>query len=325
MGHTPNFARPSYVGTTILYFMCLACSVSDAAISLSKNLATELLHMDTPSDAFIANIFVFVAYALQYTMLGGVFELSNPKGYRLNTDKERADRRLKQVKTEIKIGLQSLIVTVGITIFYMAYLEPLMPLYNFFENRSYNIWWFLASAVAYTFWFDTYFYWSHRWLHDYDVLWNNVHCVHHRFKEPSCFAQFAVHPVEAALQGPIGHYIGSWFFPFHPAALAFFGFFSSAWAVAAHDGRSLDLNSHYYHHSKGRGRFIYFNLGFLTPFWDQICGTRWHEKHPQWIKWNTEKGKKLFDTRDGSKDAVSNDAYEAYKDTAVSTDYSKLQ
>jgi len=44
-------------------------------------------------------------------------------------------------------------------------------------------------------------------------------------------------------------------------------------------------SSHYYHHSKGRGRFVYFNLGYVTPFWDQICGTRWHENHPNWVIW----------------------------------------
>jgi sterol desaturase/sphingolipid hydroxylase (fatty acid hydroxylase superfamily) len=56
------------------------------------------------------------------------------------------------------------------------------------------------------------------------------------------------------------------------------GFLGSCWAIAAHDGRSeYDLNNHYDHHCKGRGRFMYFNLGYVTPFWDQWCGTRWHE------------------------------------------------
>jgi len=162
------------------------------------------------------------------------------------------------------------------------------------------------------FWFDTWFYWSHRWLHDFDFLWHNVHYIHHQFKEPSCFAQFAVHPIEAALQGPVGHYMGALFFPFHPAVHSVFGFLGSAWAIAAHDGRGGDFNSHYFHHSKGRGRFIYFNLGYLTPFWDMYCGTRWSENHPHWVEWKQKQGKSIFDTRDGSKAGINNDIYGAY-------------
>uniref|UniRef100_A0A6B2LGA4 Fatty acid hydroxylase domain-containing protein n=1 Tax=Arcella intermedia TaxID=1963864 RepID=A0A6B2LGA4_9EUKA len=205
-----------------------------------------------------------------------------------------------------------MLITVGLTMIWMFYIEPKTYFYAYFDTRPYNIWWFLGSVLAYMFWFDTWFFWSHRWLHDFDILWNKVHYIHHQFKEPSCFAQFSVHPVEAALQGPVGHYMATLFFPFHPVALAVFGFLSSAWAIAAHDGRAGDFNSHYYHHSKGRGRHIYFNLGFLTPFWDWYCGTRWHEDHPQWVQWKERRGKVVFDTRDGTKEGQPNDAYGAY-------------
>jgi len=106
--------------------------------------------------------------------------------------------------------------------------------------------------------------------------------------------------------------MGPLFFPFHPVVHAVFGFLSSAWAIAAHDGRGGDFNSHYLHHSKGRGRFIYFNLGFVTPFWDMYCGTRWSENHTQWAEWKKKQGKSLFDTRDGSQAGIGNDLYGAY-------------
>ena len=53
-----------------------------------------------------------------------------------------------------------------------------------------------------------------------------------QYKEPSAFAQFAVHPVEAALQGPVGHFLVQLVFPVHPIQLALMGFLSSAWAFA---------------------------------------------------------------------------------------------
>ena len=136
---------------------------------------------------------------------------------------------------------------------------------------------------------------------------------HHSYKEPSAFAQFSVHPFESVLQGPFGHFFVQLFFPVHPVQLALMGFLSSAWAFAAHDGRGGDINSHFFHHSKGRGRKYYFNLGFLTPFWDVVMGTRWHPQHPLWLEWHAQKAEgRVFDTLDGSKDAWRNDAFNAY-------------
>ena len=122
-----------------------------------------------------------------------------------------------------------------------------------------------------------------------------------------------MHPVEAALQGPVGHFCVQLWFPVHPVQLAVMGALSSAWAFAAHDGRAGDLNSHTFHHSKGRGRKHYFNLGFLTPFWDVVMGTRWHANHPLWLQWKAEsKAGKVHDTRDGSGVGLKNDIFEAY-------------
>lgn len=302
-----------YYGCLFMMVLCHCCALSDAAIAFGKNIATSLLQMESATDLTIVSAFVFFGYAFQVLALGGVFELTNPNGFRLLKG-EKSERRLKQVKSEIKMGQSALCLTVAMTLAWMKYGEPRTYFYGFFETHEWNIWWGLGGLAAYVWWFDMWFYFSHKWLHDIDFLWNHVHYQHHRFKEPSAFAQFAVHPVEAALQGPVGHYMGTLFFPFHPVQLALMGFLSSAWAVAAHDGRQWDFNNHYDHHCKGRGRFIYFNLGFLTPFWDVVMGTRWHEDHHMWQKWKTGKGKTVFDTHDGSSSGKPNDIYEAYKE-----------
>jgi len=123
--------------------------------------------------------------------------------------------------------------------------------------------------------FDTWFYWTHRWLHESEYIWVNVHCIHHQFRFPSAFGQDAVHPFEAIIQGPIGHFLPTVFFPMHPVALAVFGFLSSLFAIVAHDGRAGDVNSHYNHHCKGNGRRNHFNYGLYWPFWDVVMGTRY--------------------------------------------------
>jgi lathosterol oxidase len=118
------------------------------------------------------------------------------------------------------------------------------------------------------------FYATHRWLHESQFLWNTVHRIHHGFKEPSAFAQDAVHPFEAILQGPLGHFCPTLVFPVHPVAHAAFGFLSSVFAVAAHDGRTWDLNNHYYHHCAGQGRRNSFNYSLYWPLWDNVFNTR---------------------------------------------------
>jgi len=297
----------------LLFFFFLFCSVSEAALGVGRR-GVEIIHMDSVTDLSLSMCFVSLAYLMQYLGMGGVFELTNPKGFNSKSlSPKEAARRYKQVRHEIKLGMSAMVVTVAETMAWLYFIDPYTPFHGFFENRDYNIWWFLGSIPAYVWWFDTWFYWSHRWLHDFDFLWNNVHYLHHQFKEPSCFAQFAVHPIEAMLQGPIGHFSATLFFPFHPVTISIFGFLGSLWAIAAHDGRQFDFNHHYYHHSKGRGRFIYFNLGFITPFWDSLCGTRWSEDHPMWVTWKTKQGKEVYDTRDGLKSGVSNDLHQAYK------------
>lgn len=72
----------------------------------------------------------------------------------------------------------------------------------------------------------------------------------HNFVNPTAFAQDAVHPFEGVIQGPLGHYFASLCFPMHPVAHAAFGFFTSCYAIAAHDGRAYDLADHTVHVSR---------------------------------------------------------------------------
>ncbi len=46
---------------------------------------------------------------------------------------------------------------------------------------------------------DAYFYWTHRALH-HRLLFKVVHSVHHRSRNPSPWAAYAFHPIEAAIQ-----------------------------------------------------------------------------------------------------------------------------
>ncbi|EDQ85117.1 uncharacterized protein MONBRDRAFT_39006 [Monosiga brevicollis MX1] len=222
-------------GCNLLALLCLSASRSEAALAQSKEITRSLLEFEDLSDTAMATVLVW---------------------------------------REVKLGVGALISVVAVTVFWMAYVEKLVWTYNFFGRHEYNVWWFISSIFVYMFFFDAWFYVTHRWLHESKFMWDTIHIHHHAFKEPTAFCQDAVHPVEAIVQGPFGHYLPTLFFPIHPLAHALFGFLSSIFAVAAHDGRTWDLNNHYYHHCAGKGRRNSFNYSLYWPLWDAVFNTR---------------------------------------------------
>lgn len=263
----------------ILSLFSIWCATSEAAIGLGKNLAVSLLDVESVSDSAMTAAFLFFAYSLQYMMTAAIFEVTHPRGAWSNqlSEQEKKKRR-EQIWREIQLGVGAMFGNTFTAVFWISYVEPQLWTYGFFGHRSFNIWWLIASVPVYMLCFDTWFYWTHRLLHESEYLWKHVHTVHHGFKNPTAFCQDAVHPFEAVLQGPLGHYVSQLFFPFHPVAHALFGFATSVFAIAAHDGRAWDLNNHTYHHTKGTGRLHSFNYGLYWGLWDYMCDTRYSDR-----------------------------------------------
>jgi Delta7-sterol 5-desaturase len=130
--------------------------------------------------------------------------------------------------------------------------------------------------------FDIWFYCTHVAMH-YPVFWHYIHSFHHQFMEPSAFGQDAVHPLEAVLQGPCGHFMITLIFPMHPVLHSLFGFLTGLYAIFAHDGRwdPADHNKHHYYTSCNYG---------LYGFMDYIFGTKYKkslypvEYVPTWVQ-----------------------------------------
>ena len=213
--------------TTLLLSWALLIAGTDARV---VSAATRLASLDSPREAGVQAALMLCAYLAQYMVLGGVFEGTHPKGALRAADPAVRGRRRQQVAAEVLSGMLSLAVTVGLAVAYMALLEPRTMFYGYFETHTWTPAWGAAGVLAYIAAFDTHFFWSHWILHQSDFLWRNVHFFHHQYKEPSAFAQFAVHPLEAAVQGPFGHFFVQLFFPVHPVQLAIMGAVSSAWA-----------------------------------------------------------------------------------------------
>lgn len=96
--------------------------------------------------------------------------------------------------------------------------------------------------------------------------------LYKQFYEPTAFAQDAVHPFEAILQGPMGHFFLSIFYPMNPLLISVLGYMTSVYALLAHDGRLLDLNDHQKHH-----QYRDCNFGLYWPLLDYVFGTRYNK------------------------------------------------
>lgn len=91
-----------------------------------------------------------------------------------------------------------------------------------------------------------------------------------QFYEPSAFAQDAVHPFEAILQGPMGHFFVTLIYPMNPLLISALGYLTSIYALMAHDARQLDFNDHVKHH-----HYRTCNYGLYWGLCDYIFGTRY--------------------------------------------------
>lgn len=128
---------------------------------------------------------------------------------------------------------------------------------------------------------DTYFYFAHRLMH-HKRLFNWFHLVHHKSVNPSPWAAYAFHPLEAVVE--VGIVIIFMFtIPIHKTHLLIFFLMMIVYNVYGHLGYELYpkgfsksmvgkwINTsvnHNQHHQYFKG-----NYGLYFLFWDRIFGT----------------------------------------------------
>eukprot|EP00742_Colponemidia_sp_Colp-10_P000892 GILJ01000969.1.p1 GENE.GILJ01000969.1~~GILJ01000969.1.p1 ORF type:complete len:280 (+),score=23.11 GILJ01000969.1:35-874(+) len=252
-------------------FFCLFCSQSTYALQITRDAAATLLPIESVSDWVLSTGFVTFAYVLTYIGASSIFEYTNPA--------VKDAERMAEIKKELQLGIVALIFDVAYATLWLWLVDPYTPYYAYFSTHEHTIWHLILGAAVYFFWMDTWFYWTHRFLH-IRWAWRHIHYIHHSLLKPTAFAQDAVHPFEAVLQGPFGHHLATIFVPIHPVAMAVYGFLTAVYAIAAHDGRSLDLNGHMKHHTHK-----HVNYGLYWGFWDYVCGTRYTPKQtPVWTR-----------------------------------------
>jgi lathosterol oxidase len=149
------------------------------------------------------------------------------------------------------------------------------------DAHEYPLWWVPLSIALYLFLHDTWFYWTHRWMHR-PALFRAAHAVHHASRPPTAWAAMSFHPLEA-ITGAVIIPALVFFIPIYvPALLAVLSIMTvmgvtnhmgwemfPARLVHGPVGKWLITASHHERHH----RDYRCNYGLYFRFWDRICGT----------------------------------------------------
>ena len=140
---------------------------------------------------------------------------------------------------------------------------------------------FFCSILIMIILHDTYFYWTHRLLH-LPWMYKQVHHLHHKSFNPTPWAAFAFHPIEAFISALYLPFF-ILFIPLHPFAIIIFLFYMTLINVMGHSGfewfsekfrksKSGQMQNtstaHNIHHAIGQ-----YNYGLYFKFWDKLMRT----------------------------------------------------
>jgi lathosterol oxidase len=164
----------------------------------------------------------------------------------------------------------------------MLYSDSIRPHTTFYKNIAEYGWVYAILAFPLmVLMHDTYFYWAHRLMH-HPKLFKLFHLIHHKSSNPSPWAAYAFHPLEAIVESLI-FVVFLFTIPVHSIHLMLFFIFSLVYNVYGHLGFELypkGFNTHWLgkwintsvshnmHHQYFKG-----NYGLYFTIWDRLMGT----------------------------------------------------
>lgn len=242
--------------------------------------------MHSPENIWLA----FAASSLRYIFFAGLAYLlfyvwKRKEMFRYKIQKEFP--RVKMIRTEILYSLLTAqIFAVVIYLFVFGPVSSYTQIYTHIQERS--LWYFFFSIVAAILLHDTYFYWTHRLMH-WKKLFPYVHHIHHMSHNPTPWAAFSFHPLEALIEIGIVPLI-AFLIPIHPLAFGIFGLYMIVLNVMGHLGyeifpekfirhpffKWMNTSTHHnmHHHYSKCNYGLYFNL------WDRLLKTN-HNRYEE--------------------------------------------
>lgn len=149
------------------------------------------------------------------------------------------------------------------------------------DAGAYPLWWMPVSLFLYLFLHDTWFYWTHRWMHRPRVF-RAAHAVHHASRPPTAWAAMSFHPIEA-ITGAVVIPALVFVIPIHIGVLGAVLAIMTLMGVTNHMGWEIFprrfVNSRFgdwlitaSHHQRHHEQYL-CNYGLYFRFWDRLCGT----------------------------------------------------
>ena len=149
------------------------------------------------------------------------------------------------------------------------------------ELDAYPLWYAPLSLFAYLLAHDSWFYWTHRWMHR-PRLFRIAHAVHHASRPPTAWAAMSFHPWEA-VTGAVVIPALVFLIPVHVGVLGLILAIMTVMGVTNHMGWEmfpralvhsrlggwLITASHHQRHHEAYS----CNYGLYFRFWDRLCGT----------------------------------------------------
>lgn len=165
---------------------------------------------------------------------------------------------------------------------YLIFMTPFRTFTKLYTQLDeYGLSYFFFSIILMLLIHDTYFYWTHRAMH-HPRLFAILHRVHHLSTNPSPWAAFAFHPLEAVVEAGI-ILVLALIMPVHAYSIALFLLFMMIYNVYGHLGYELYPRgftktwlgrwvntsvNHNQHHQFFKG-----NYGLYFLWWDRWMGT----------------------------------------------------
>jgi len=192
---------------------------------------------------------------------------------------DRAARKKDFIREIIHSSQSTVVFTVIAFVIMFSPLRQYTLMYTNIDDHP--VWWIGVSLALSLIIHDTYFYWMHRLLHN-KKIYRHAHVVHHKSVNPSPFASYSFHLIEAVTEGLILVVIAL-VLPLHNITIILFTIVGFMINVYGHLGYEIApkafrksflfniLNTsvhHNLHHSKFIG-----NYGLYFRFWDRVMGT----------------------------------------------------
>ncbi len=237
-------------------------------------------------------IFFLIVLVLGYLLPAGRYYY----WYYVRATPAKEERRIqqrrptrKQIQREVRLSLQTVLIwAVMATLLFQCYKSGATRVYLHF--RDYPLWYLPLSVFLCFVVHDTYFYWTHRFMH-WPPVFKYFHLAHHRSIAPTPWAIYAFEPLEAVMQF-LGIYLIVFLLPLHPLSLLAFLAYDTEVNTAGHTGyevlprwlaqsslyRGLNTVRHHdAHHTNPN-----VNFGSFFNVWDRWMGTFFDAQEP----WN---------------------------------------